>query len=73
MSYNILDAIFLLIAVHFTLKSRRCTNILMLFQYSCGGRKVNYVVTCGAQTFHKSFAVSQCDGWLSAPLPNSYP
>lgn len=74
MSYNLLDAIFLLIAVHFTLKSRRCTNILMLVQY-CGavGVVVNYIVTCGVPTFYKSVAVPQGDGWLSAPLPNSYP
>lgn len=73
MSYNLLDAIFLLIAVHFTLKSRRCTNILMLFQY-CGvvGVVVNYIVTCGVKTFYKSVAVPQCDGWLNAALPNSY-
>lgn len=74
MSYNLLDAIFLLIAVHFTLKSRRCTNILMLVQY-CGvvGVVVNYIVTCGVPTFYKSVAVPQCDGWLSAVFPNSYP
>lgn len=73
-SYNLLDAIFLLIAVHFTLKSRQCTNILMLVQY-CGvvGVVVNYIVTCGVPTFYKSVAVPQCDGWLSAALPNSYP
>lgn len=74
MSNNLLDAIFLLIAVHFALKSRLCTNILMLVQY-CGvvGVVVIYIVTCGVPTFYKSVAVPQRDGWLSAALPNSYP